>query len=175
MPAQPRSHKRRRIRIRPFHARSIRLGIRYGRLTRYGELDDPYYRLRSKLLLGPWVQPDEDIDWGLAEEAFRRTRISLQRARLSAMSPAEQAAARDIEDTVYRRYVESSEQRRARQQQEELDSLRHRVATLEARALSTEQLAAIWQRAHDDGVEYGRTEALSPGWGEQTQNPYEQD
>lgn len=113
--------------MRAKHAAAIRYGILKGRQTRYGDLDDPYYELRSNVINGY-------SEWDLRElalKAFEHTWETEAATRMEGKTPEEYAEAKANFVRVWELYSESREERQTRLLREEVKALSKRVRALE--------------------------------------------
>ncbi|TDP92314.1 hypothetical protein EDF62_1519 [Leucobacter luti] len=111
------------------YAAAIRHGIQQGRKTRYGEIDDPYYELRSGLL---WSAMRGGRPGELQMEAFKRTWQQVSAARIASMTMAEKREAERAFKISHERFTETRAEREKRLLREEVSGLRAEVAELKA-------------------------------------------
>lgn len=117
--------------LRARYAAIIRYSILAGRETRYGERDDPYYRLRSDII---HRYPSADRELGL--RAFKRSWESTCLARGADWTHKEHRDAEATFKRCYEIWMETRAQREMRLLREEVQGLRQQVYALRATSAS---------------------------------------
>jgi len=113
--------------VRAKYAHAIRYGIMKGRQTRYGDVDDPYYKLRSDIIWG-WSEYDLRE---LALKAFEHTWQTETATRMQDYSEEERAEAQRIFERRWQIHTESREERQVRLLREEVQDLKERLLKIE--------------------------------------------
>lgn len=116
--------------MRARYAAAIRSGILKGRQTRYGDVDDPYYELRSNIIWGYSEVPLRE----LALRAFEYTWTMDVKKRKRRMTPEAREDAKANFKKAWEYWTESREERQKRLLREEVDALAKRVRALENNA-----------------------------------------
>lgn len=114
--------------MRAKYAAAIRDGILKGRQTRYGDLDDPYYELRSKII---WGYFGDSVLREPALKAFERTWNDVSQRRMQDYTDAERREAKRNFDKAWDYWTESREERQLRLLREEVKDLKERVRRIE--------------------------------------------
>lgn len=113
--------------MRAKYAEAIRMGIKLGQKTRYGDVDDPYYKLRSEIIYGYG-------EWDLRElaiKAFEHTWETESATRMQGKTREEKAEAKRAFEHVYELHTESRVEKQIRLFREEVQVLAKKVHTLE--------------------------------------------
>lgn len=113
--------------MRAKYARAIRQGILLGQKTRYGDVDDPYYKLRSEIIYG---YGEWDLR-ALAIKSFEHTWKTESATRMQDYTEEERAEAQRIFEYVYELHTESRVEKQIRLFREEVQVLAKKVHTLE--------------------------------------------
>lgn len=113
--------------MRAKYASAIRDGILKGRQTRYGDLDDPYYKLRSEII---WGYFGDSTLRELTLKAFEHTWETETATRMEGKTPEERREAERNFERVWEFHTESREEKQLRLLREEVDSLSRRVRAL---------------------------------------------
>lgn len=113
--------------MRAKYAAAIRDGIKSARETDFGALDDPFYKLRSRLI---WGYNGKEKEVALA--AFRREHQKLMDERTAGLSHAE---VRELDENFHHVWIlwnETPQERRERELRGEVADLKLRLRELES-------------------------------------------
>lgn len=106
------------------YAEAIRFGIMAGRQTRFGDVDDPYYRKRSEVIWSYWQNHGLQ---DLAHRAFKHAAEASRSRSVASMTPEEYVQACKNFELSWTLFTESREEHQFRMLREEVAALRKRV------------------------------------------------
>lgn len=112
--------------MRAKYAEAIRYGVKAGQRTRYGDLDDPYYAERSKIIWSGWELRE------LVRKAFERTWETETATRMQGKTREERAEAKANFERVWEIHTETRVERQIRLFREEVQDLKVRLTRIES-------------------------------------------